>query len=129
MLSVAPHALRLDEWVVWIPYPNLDNRWSSTYLQQVAAEVDQLAIMLYDTGLFMPADYRAWATYQVRMIASALADAEAEVLLGLPVSEESTSSHHPQAENLANALYGLRSGLAQLPDANAIDGIALYPYC
>jgi len=128
MLSVAPHALRLTEPVTSIPYPNLSNRWDAAYLLRVAQEVDQVAIMLYDTGLFTPADYRAWIAYQIRTIATTAATTETEVFVGLPVSEEWTASHHPQAENLANAVQGLRVGLAQSNSPSAIDGIALYPY-
>ncbi len=127
-LSVAPHALRMIENVVSIPYPVQAHHWSASYLRAVAAEVDQVAVMVYDSGLFLPADYRAWAAYQVRSVADALANSETEVFIGLPVSEEQTPSHHVAAENLAQALHGLAVGLSQSASPQTITGIALYPY-
>lgn len=127
-LSVAPHALRLAEPVISFPYPVQPHHWTPGYLRAVAGEVDQIAMMTYDSGLFLPADYRRWAAYQVRAVADSLADAEVEVFIGFSVSAEQTPSHHVAAENLTQALFGLSDGLAQANAPGAIDGIALYPY-
>lgn len=128
LLSVAPHALRLSQNVTSIPYPTQAHHWTPEYLQAVTAEVDQVAVMVYDSGLFTPADYRAWAAYQVREVADALANTAAEVFIGLPVSEEQTPSHHVAAENLTQALHALAVGLSEAASPQTITGIALYPY-
>jgi hypothetical protein len=128
LLSVAPHALRLTENITSIPYPTQPHHWTPDYLQAVTAEVDQVAMMVYDSGLFLPADYRAWATYQVREVANALANTEAEVFIGLPVSQEQTPSHHVAAENLTQALHALAVGLSEAATPQTVTGIALYPY-
>lgn len=127
-LSVAPHALRLTEPVLAIPYPRIDHHWSADYLRQVASNVDQVAVMAYDSGLFFPTDYRAWMAYQVKAVSTALADTDVDVLIGLPTSEEDTPSHRVGIESLDNALYGLRVGLVDSESSNVIDGIAIYPY-
>ena len=127
-LSVAPHALRLTEPVLAIPYPTIAHHWSADYLRQVASQVDQVAVMAYDSGLFFPTDYRAWMAYQVRSVTAALAETDVEVFIGLPTSEEDTPSHRVGIESLDNALYGLRLGLAHGVSANGVDGIAIYPY-
>ena len=128
LLSVAAHALRLTEPITSIPYPLIEHHWTPAYLQQVASQVDQIALMLYDSGLFTPQDYRSWTAYEIRHISEALKDVNTEVLAGFSVSEEWTASHHPNAENLENALLGLRIGLSEATTQETLDGIALYPY-
>lgn len=127
-LSIAAHALRVTEPILSIPYPVMNHHWTPAYLQQVAALVDQIAMMFYDSGLFTPQDYRTWTTYQVLLTLEALAEADTEIMAGFSASEEWTSSHHPDAENLANALIGLRIGLSEASSSHSFDGIALYPY-
>jgi hypothetical protein len=128
ILSAAPHALRMTDPVTVIPYPTQSHHWSADYLRRVADEVDQVAIMDYDSGLFFPSDYRAWMAYQVRGAAEALAESDVEVFIGIPTSEEWTPSHNTLAETLPNALYGLQVGLSLSADPGVIDGIAVYPY-
>jgi hypothetical protein len=127
ILSSTAHALRVTEPVTIVPYPTQTHHWSADYLRQVAGQVDQLALMAYDSGLFLPTDYRAWVAYQVRNSTEALKAVEIDFLIGLPTSEEWTRSHHVIAETLHNALYGVRIGLSQI-DTSIVDGIALYPY-
>lgn len=126
-LSTTAHALRMTQSVTMMPYPTIRHHWSADYLRAVARLSDQVALMMYDSGLITPADYRYWSSYQVRASTEAIADLEVEFLIGISVSEEITPSHSP-AESLANGLAGLQAGLAQSAFPRAFDGIALYPY-
>lgn len=121
--SSTAHALRLNEIVTLIPYPQVAHHWSPAYLQQVAAYTDQIALMAYDSGLPFPRDYRAWVSYQTTTAAEALANVDVELLIGLPVSEEWTFSHQTQAETLNHALSGFGSSFTE-----GVDGIALYAH-
>jgi spore germination protein YaaH len=121
--SSTAHALRLQENVTLVPYPQVAHHWTPSYLQHVANYTDQIALMAYDSGLPFPRDYRAWVYYQTRAAAVTLADTNVELMIGLPVSEEWTWSHQTQAETLSNALDGLSSGFA-----DETDGIALYAH-
>lgn len=125
-LSVAAHTLRPTERITVAPYPT--GHWSDAYLRTVAEHSDQVVIMAYDSGLFLPSDYRAWMAYQVRASAAALAEVDASLLIGLPASEEWTPSHQTAVEYLENALYGVLVGLAQSDRPDVIDGFAVYPY-
>ena len=127
-LSVATHALRVTEAVTSIPYPAQAHHWTPAYLSTVANATDQVVVMVYDSGLFTPADYRNWTAYQVRSTVDTLSAVDTHVLVGLPISEEWTPSHHPYAENLSNGLLGLRIGLSQVSLPARLDGIALYPH-
>jgi hypothetical protein len=108
----------------WHPYP--DVHWDEAYFRQVAAEVDQLAVMMYDTSIRWPKLYqqvlRTWTPQVLEW------GAPAEVLLGVPDYDDAgTGYHHPDVENLPNALRGIHGGLqgyGPLPGNYA--GIALY---
>jgi hypothetical protein len=128
MLSTAVHALRLTENVTSVPYPTMTHHASSPYLRRVAENVDQVALMAYDSGLPFPADYREWMAYQVRASAEAVSGIDVNFLIGVPTSEELTPSHNTTAQSLANALDGLRAGLDTSDSPQVVDGLAVYPY-
>lgn len=96
-------------------------RWSRSYYQNVAERVDQIAVMTYDSRAVHPAVYRFWMREQVQGIADSIADRGAELLLGVSVSDEATSTHTPAIESLEEGLAGLCAG-----GRDAVDGVALY---
>jgi hypothetical protein len=108
----------------WHPFPEV--HWEEAYYRKVAGEADQLAVMLYDTGIRVPKLYqqvmRTWTTEVLDW------SAPAEVLLGVPDYDDAgVGYHHPEVENLANALLGVHAGLGRrkpLPAHYA--GVALY---
>ncbi|MCY4072591.1 MAG: hypothetical protein OXG60_14955 [Chloroflexi bacterium] len=122
-LSVTAHPLRLVKPVTALPYPALVHHWSQDYLKQVAQRSDQIVLMAYDSGLVFPRDYLNWVAYQTAASQEALQDIDAELLVGLPTSEEWTPSHQTQAETIRIALSGLRAGIS-----DRLDGIAIYPF-
>jgi hypothetical protein len=128
ILSLAGQALHPEESTIVEQFPKTEYRWSESYLKAVAENSDQIAIMAYDSGLFLPRDYRAWMAYQVRTSATILAPFDTQLFIGVPVSEEWTLSHNLTTEYLANALYGVRLGISQSQDYEAVTGIAVYPY-
>ena len=112
----------------WFPeYINLlpfikNLRWTSAYYQQVSMRADQIATMTYDSYMFHPALYRLWMREQVRGISSSVENSDVELLIGISVSQETTFSHQPNVENLANGLAGLCTGLS----SKNVQGIAVY---
>ncbi len=114
----------------WIPravsrLPVVDGyRWSGPTYRAVAARVDQMATMTYDSAMVHPALYRLWMRQQVRGITRALADADVELLIGLSVSRERSLTHRPYAENLRGGLAGVCAGVARA--ARPVDGVAIY---
>lgn len=128
ILSLAAQALHPIEPVLVEQYPKTDYRWSADYLKEVAANSDQIAIMAYDSGLFLPRDYRLWMAYQVKTSAESLSGLNTELFIGVPASEEWTLSHNITTEYLTNALYGVQLGISQTEEYETITGIAIYPY-
>lgn len=108
----------------WHPFPEV--HWDKAYFQKVAAEADQLAVMMYDTGIRVPKRYqqvlRTWTAQVLDW------SAPAEVLLGVPDYDDvGVGYHHPEAGNLPNALLGVHAGLsdrASRPEHYA--GVAIY---
>ncbi len=103
--------------------------WGGDYYRQVASRVDQIVVMTYDSGLKTPFLYRQWMRFQAIGISRALENTKAELLFGIPTSEEATATHDPGVENMVNGLDGLVAGFNDLEARPAVvTGIAIYPY-
>ena len=103
--------------------------WRADYYREVAARVDQIAVMAYDSHAPTSWLFEPWVRFQVIALSTSLGDTQPDVFIGLPTSEELSRSHDPAAENMASGLAGLIAGLN---DADAqperITGAAIYPY-
>jgi hypothetical protein len=103
--------------------------WHSGYYREIARRVDQIAVMSYDSALPAAWLYRQWMRFQVIGISQAVDGIGVELLFGVPTSEETTATHRPEAENMANGLLGILDGLDDLESVpGAVDGVAIYPY-
>lgn len=98
-------------------------KWSGNYYQQVAARVDQIAAMIYDSLMPHPALYRTWMREQVKGISRSLKNTRVELLIGISVSRERTISHDPDVETLAAGLAGV---CAAVKGGSRVDGVAVY---
>lgn len=104
--------------------PTLEVHWDEKYFREVARRCDQMAVMMYDTGLRVPKIYEHlmadWTTETLRWSGST------PVLLGVPTySDADVEYHNPKVENLRTALMGIHKGLGSLPASN-YQGVALY---
>ena len=99
---------------LWLPAPLDRFGWSDGYFEQVAACCDQMAVMCYDSGCWLPRGYVALVHQQVVHVSTAAArgDSRCRVLFGLPTYGRGGLSHHAPAENIRMALIGVREGLA-----------------
>jgi hypothetical protein len=111
--------------LAWLPVIG-DFRWRTDYYQEVAARVDQVATMTYDSLAPHPALYRLWMREQVKGLHRTLAPTGVELLIGISVSHEQTLTHQPFAENLQSGLAGLCAALDDLPEAPGLHGVAIY---
>lgn len=103
--------------------------WSADYYRQAAQRVDQLAVMIYDSGLPLPQMYRLWGRFQVIETTQAIRDIDVELFFGVPTSEEKTWTHWPAAENMTSGLQGVVDGLNDAEAHSAVvAGVAIYPY-
>lgn len=99
--------------------------WDEDHYRQVAERTDQLAVMMYDTGLPLG---KAYVSLVARWTEDVLTWVpEGKVLLGLPAYEDLALYHWPWAESLKNGLRGTHAGLerfSKLPES--YQGIAIY---
>ncbi|RYG35070.1 hypothetical protein EON81_13805 [bacterium] len=109
----------------WYPPPLESVGWSPNYFGEVAKRCDGLALMAYDSAIYSPRIYVWWVSEQVVRItqATAKANPDCRVLMGVPTYKEATRSHRPHAENLRLALIGVRNGLAGGADRSVWQGV------
>jgi len=115
---------------LWYPAPVLRwYGWSEDYFAQIAPECDQLAVMAYDSGIYLPRGYVALMRRQVvhATRAAARTNPHCRVLIGVPTYREGGPAHHARAENLRLALKGVREGLAD-PQTNLSTFAGIAPF-
>jgi len=102
--------------------------WSPDYYARVAATVDQIVIMAYDTALPTASLYRRYVRWATRSVAGALdaSGSEARVLMGVPTYEPYGFMHRRGVETPENALAGVVAGLRGLGAGGTFEGVALY---
>lgn len=99
ILSIATRRI----WPVFpeLPWPVVGRfAWLSRYYREIAAQVDQLVVMTYDSGLPRPLLYRQWVRFQVIEVGQAIKGTGTNLLVGISVSEEKTLTHWPTGENI-----------------------------
>ncbi len=99
---------------LWLPARLGRHGWRESDFSDVAGVCDQMAVMCYDTGLYLPRAY-VWLVHQqvVHVTqASARSNPHCRVLFGIPTYRAGGLSHHAPAENIGMALIGVREGLA-----------------
>lgn len=102
--------------------------WSPGYYARVAAIVDQIVIMAYDTAIPTPSLYRRYVRWAARSVAGALdrSGTRARVLMGIPSYEPFGFMHRRGVETPENALVGVVAGLRGLGAGGTFEGVAIY---
>jgi hypothetical protein len=102
-----------------------DIHWTEEYFRQVSQRSDQMAVMMYDTGLQKPKFYQYLMSQWTQEVLAW--SGNSKVLLGLPAYEDKGMDYHnPDVENLDNALMGIHEGLSHSPSLNNYQGVAIY---
>lgn len=109
---------------LWHPFPEV--HWEESYFRSAASNVDQVAVMMYDTAIRFRKPYiNLISDWTGEIITRAEGT---RVLLGAPAyDDEGVGYHYPKIENLENFLAGIHAGLAgfsQIP--NNYEGVAIY---
>jgi hypothetical protein len=114
---------------IWLPFPLGRFGWSEEYFAEVAGACDELCVMCYDSGFWLPRGY-AWLVHQQAVRVSravASGNIKCRLLLGVPTYGPGFFSHNPRAENIAIALKGAREGMADAgADRRVLAGVALF---
>jgi hypothetical protein len=84
--------------------------WAPGYLTRIASQVDQVALMDYDTTMPFPSWYGGFAARQTELALRAV-PRRVRLLIGVPCYHYADFAHHPGAETVAAAVRGIRVGL------------------
>lgn len=96
--------------------------WSAGYLSAIGGQVDEIALMTYNTGVPFGAAYSGYVRLQTEIALAAL-PARVTLLIGLP-AYHTAEPGHGQAETVAAAIRGVRLALGARPRRDV--GVALY---
>jgi len=109
---------------LWHPYSEV--HWKRPYFEEVAWQVDQMVVMMYDTAIPFEKIYRYLMASWTKEILSWAG--KTKVLLGAPAYEDAGVGYHdPKVENLKNALMGIHAALKSFPALpKNYQGIAIY---
>ncbi len=114
---------------MWLPPPFQPWGWSEADFAEVAESCDQIAVMCYDSGIYLPRGY-VWLLHQQAVHvtrAVARGNPRCRVLLGVPTYGSSGLSHNAWAESIRMALKGVREGLADgHAERSVFAGVALF---
>ncbi len=110
------HAGRAGQW------------WTSYYYAAVAAHVDQIAVMSYDSGMPTARAYEIFMQQETKHILAALDTAQRppQLLMGVPTYSGDSLWFHASAENMTTALAGVTAGLNSANETDAFAGVAIY---
>lgn len=107
-----------------------DAWWTSYYYAAVAAHVDQIVPMLYNTAMPTQGSYELAMQQETEHILEAVRSARQppEVLVGLPTYLGNGFWFHATAENMVSGLHGVIAGLNSNRDTSAFTGVAVYRF-
>lgn len=102
--------------------------WTSYYFAAVAARVDQLAVMSYNTAMPTTDLYSLFVKQETANILDVVRSARnpPEVLIGVPTYDGKEAWFNASAENMASGLRGVVAGLNSDRDTSAFTGVAIY---
>ncbi|HCT75413.1 MAG TPA: hypothetical protein DGG94_20595 [Micromonosporaceae bacterium] len=103
--------------------PGRSALWSGGYLRRVALEVDQVAVMAYDTTLPTGAAYGGYVR-RVTEIAIAVVPPEVTLFIGVPAYHDQ-HIRHGHGETVAASLRGIRLAWGAKPPERKF-GVAMY---
>lgn len=102
---------------------------SHTILYPFFVYCDQVVIMGYDTGEYIPNSYIRLLVEQVKIYIEGIlrTSSSADILLGIPSYDEVSPYHNPKVENIENAVKGFFEARETLPFASLkLRGISIY---
>lgn len=103
-----------------------DKYWSEGYVTEVAGEVDQIALMTYDSAMPMESLYGGHVVRQASLALGAVPE-DVDLLIGAPAYHEDTMTHDPGAETMAATARGVRLAVTEHAAARGRTyGLAIY---
>ncbi len=104
--------------------------WTSYYFSVVAAHVDQLVVLAYNTAMPTGRLYQMAVQETTEHVLEAVRTLPnpPQVLIGMPTYDGNDLWFHSSAENMSTALAGVTAGLNSDRDTSPFAGVAVYRY-
>jgi len=102
--------------------------WSREYYAAVAERVDQVTVRMYDTGIPFSWAYSAIVGWLTPRVWQAMAEGQAELLIGVPTHRDEGGGFSAGAETLESALTGIAYAIPRDGDAPPQLGLAIHAY-
>jgi spore germination protein YaaH len=104
--------------------------WTSYYFTSVAAHVDQLVVLAYNTGMPRGSLYHLVVQETTEHVLEAVRTLRhpPQVLMGMPTYDGNDAWFHSGAENMDTALNGVIAGLNSDRDTSPFAGVAVYRF-
>jgi hypothetical protein len=107
-----------------------DAWWTSYFYAEVAAHVDQIVPLIYNSAMPSGRLYEFFVQQETEHILDSVRSASRppQVLIGLPTYTGDSFWFHANAENVSTGLHGVINGLNSNDDTSAFTGVALYRF-
>jgi hypothetical protein len=107
-----------------------DAWWTSYYYSRVAAFVDQIAVMTYNTAMPTASAYSLMVKQQTQNILAAVRSVASppQILMGIPTYPGNDRWYHDSAENMSSGLAGIAAGLNSETESSPFAGVAIYRF-
>jgi hypothetical protein len=107
-----------------------DAWWTSYFYAEVAAHVDQIVPLIYNSAMPNARMYELFVQQETEHILDSARSAShpPQVLIGLPTYTGNSFWFHDTAENVSTGLHGVIAGLNSNEDTSAFTGVALYRF-
>ncbi len=107
-----------------------DAWWTSYYYSRVAAFVDQIAVMTYNTAMPTAQAYSLFVKQQTQNILAAVRSVASppQIIMGIPTYPGDDRWYHDSAENMASGLAGIAAGLNSETESSPFAGVAIYRF-
>jgi Glycosyl hydrolases family 18 len=104
--------------------------WTSYYYSRVAAFVDQIAVMTYNTAMPTAPAYSLMVKQQTQNILAAVRSVASppQILMGIPTYPGNDRWYHDSAENMSSGLAGIAAGLNSETESSPFAGVAIYRF-
>jgi hypothetical protein len=99
--------------------------WSQGYYAEIAGRVDQVAVMMYDTGIPLPWAYSAVVAWSTPRIWRSIGP-DTILFIGVPTYDEDRPGFNAEAENMKSALTGIERAMPRNRGAPRHFGLAIY---
>ncbi len=126
ILSIASDEMTLfpgGEWLVRRFFRRA-TLWSKDYYLRLSEQVDQIAVMMYDTALPKDWLYGTLVALETRILIKSLPK-DLTLFVGVPTYEDDNRGHHPEAENISSGIRGIQKGLSWVQSSASL-GISIY---